>query len=496
MPATSICRFGAPAGAPRCRPLVVALLWLLALPAAPVNANADAAALAESLWRQAQAASIPAMALVIVDGDRPAFVSVHGDGADLQTPFRWGSITKVVTALTLLELARDREVALTTPVAELLQPPPFDNPWEAQAPLRIEHLLELTAGLADLTPAEFDDNRVLSLAAALADRRRLLWPPGLHHSYSNVAAGFSQALIEQLSGRTYAQAAAERVFRPLGIGGASFVPDPRLPGGFQADGSREIPYWNMTFPAFGALNAPPAGMARLVRALLHQGRVDGKPVFAADTIARLYRTQSSLGPNAGLEIGYGAGLYGWASHGQLFYGHGGDADGYRSRLGLLPDAGRGYLLVVNADNPRALRALTRQVEAFLARDLAATPIPPPGQPEAALLERLAGRYYPAAARFGVSRWQRGEATPADVLRVGDELRVTIGGRTTPLLYQDRLRFRRPADPAVSVVFAEHEGDLYLQGELGAFVRIHPGRCPAYIERCEPPPPRPPDSVDQ
>ena len=448
----------------------------------------DPAEVADRLWRQAHAASIPAMALVTVDGDRPPIVAVYGDGVDLQTPFRWGSVTKTVTALTLIELARERGVDLSTPVAALLQPSLFDNPWEATAPLRIDHLLELTAGLADLTAAEFADTQPLALPAALARGaadRRLLWPPGLQHGYSNAAAGFSEALIEALGDGPYAQQVDERVFRPLGMIGAGFDPDPRLPGGYQADGVTEIPYWHMTFRAFGALNAPPAAMGRLVRALLHDARGAERPALAAASVARLYRNQTGLGAAAGLEIGYGAGLYGWVSDGHLFYGHGGDADGYRSRLGLLPAAGRGYLLVINTDNPGVLRAMTRQVEAFLTEDLPPPAAPAASAPDPALLERFSGSYYPAGARFGIARWQSGQGAVAQVSPGAGGLRVRIRDTTTTLLHQDGGRFRRPGDPAVAVVFIEHDGDVYLQGELGNFVRIRPGRCPAYIGRCEP-----------
>ena len=44
---------------------------------------------------------------------------------------------------------------------------------------------------------------------------------------------------------------------------AGFSPEPDLPGGFRADGVTEIPYWHMTYPAYGALNAPLTDMIEL-----------------------------------------------------------------------------------------------------------------------------------------------------------------------------------------------------------------------------------------
>lgn len=440
----------------------------------------------ERLMEMQRDASVPVMVLVVLDGGQPVLLetsTLKDARFDPDTPFRWGSISKTVTALTLLEAARRHDLPLSTPVRTLVEPQLYHNPWKADYPLRLAHLVELTAGLADLTRAEFSDNRPRPLEEALergAQDRVMLWPPGLQHSYSNAAPGFSAAVVERIAGESFEAAARRLVLAPLGMTDAGFSPAAGLPGGFRAGGEREIPYWHMTFPAFGALNASPRAMARLMEALLNQGRVAGQPGLPASTITRAFRAEASLGARNGLTVTYGAGLYGWVRDGHLFYGHGGDADGYRSRFGLLPDSGRGYLVAINTDDPRLMGRLRRRLERALTTDLA-PPAPPPAAAVAEdVLDGYTGLYYPSATRFDIDGWQSGTAPHARVAVRDGALVFERNGRTTRLLPIDSRRFRRRDDPAATVVFVEQEGSLYLQGELGNYTRVRPGPCPSFI----------------
>jgi CubicO group peptidase (beta-lactamase class C family) len=435
----------------------------------------------EGLRRQEQ---VPAMGLAIFCNAEPVLISGHGN-ADVETPFRWGSITKSFTGLAGLRLTRTTAVDLDAPIRPILGPGYYRNPWAATEPVRLRHLLTLSAGLADLSRAEWVDNEPLPLSQAL-DRhqsdRRTHWPPGVQHSYTNVPPGLTAAVIEQRSGLPFDTFLQAQLFEPLGMKSASLDPVPGLPGGYRSDGITEIPYWHVTFRGFGALNATTSDMSRFIDMLISNGRLDGRRVLSEGLLEQFFTPSGTLGSAAGLEVGYGAGVYGWVRHGQLFHGHGGDADGYRSRYGLLRAHGRAYLVVINTDNPRLLGRMRRLLEQALTADLA----PPAGpRPAADDLDAYSGAYYPSTARFDAHGWRTGKRSRAVVRRLGDRLTFEHNRSTITLHPAGEGRFFRTDDPAITVVFVrDNRGSLYLQGELGNFVRTTPGPCPDFLPLCD------------
>lgn len=418
--------------------------------------------------------NVPAAGVILFDAGQPVVIRALGS-ATIETPFRWGSITKTFTALGLLHLANTNRWDLQTPVTALVSNPPFTNSWADTDPVRLIHLLELTAGFSDLSGAEFTFNEPLTLDEALTlnpASRATRWRPGLQHSYSNLIPGITSVLIEALSGKTFDDYLKQHVLEPLGMPHATLQPAQNLPGGYQADGTTPIPYWHMTYPAFGALNASLIEMANFMSALLNGGRVGEVQAIEPGNHRRLFQPSTGLAAQNGVQIGYGAGLYGRVRKGFVFFGHGGDADGYRSRYGLLPEVGRGYLIVINTDNPGLLRRIERLLESALTEDLPTNVTPPIAAIDVQRRLEITGPYYPTAARFGLERWQSGKATQADV-RISDTGLVFIRGqrRTQLLPVADNL-YRRKDDPQATVAFVKHSDNrIYLQGELGNYVRV-------------------------
>lgn len=447
------------------------------------NANTHWQALANAIQNQAQAAKVPAGAVVVFARGKRAAHEVWGKGVSHDTPFRWGSITKSFTALAVLDLVKETKLTLQTPVRDVLPELAFTNPWADTEPLRVVHLLELTAGLTDLSAQQFNDNTPLSLRQALTrhpKHRRLRWPPGLQHSYTNVAPGLSAFLIEAVSGLPFETYLEKRIFSRLRMANASLQPVDNLPGGFKADGYTKIPYWHMTYRGFGALNASSNALAQFVEVLLNK---DTQTQLPAAYLSAMLQPNSGPSASAGLLVGYGAGAYGRVRDGVVFYGHGGDADGYRSRYAVDPVSGRGYVVVINTDNPKLLRRLVTHLETHLAKGATRLSPTPPVSIPMSELRALEGTYYPSAARFGIEQWQSGNRRQVTVVFDGSHLVVKTGPSQDTLVALGGGRFRRDNDPLASVVFFTYANALYLQGELGNYVRVKPGPCPEYLSWC-------------
>jgi len=428
---------------------------------------------------------VAGFALTVVSG-RTGAKSGYGGLADREhktvvgpdTLFRIGSITKTFNALAVMMLVEEGRLDLDTPVRKIIEDPPFQNPWAETHPLRVMHLLEQSSGLLDLTREEFDHNEPFpTLEAAFAWRpqaRVMQWPPGWHHVYSNANAGLAGLVIERASGQDYADFISERLLRPLSMHTAGLFDDARtrkqLATGYDTDGKTPIPYWHMIFPPLGAINTTPQEMAALLELFLHRGKAGSERLLNPESIARMERPASTLAARQGLTYGYGAGLDQWLHDGFLWYGHGGDGDGYLSRFGYNRACDCGYFLTINAFNNDAIHQMRERVQDYLTRG-APAPKPPPADIDADRLQRLTGDYVAATRRF---EWQTPDELDSDRVRVvfedGALYTRSENGRRLLVPVTNRL-FRRLEQPVATMAFIEQDGEIFLQGDFGNYRRV-------------------------
>lgn len=172
-------------------------------------------------------------------GITAALVSVSGSGgswrgasgtADLDTGraaspdmrFRIGSVTKVFTAVVVLQLAAEHRVDLDTPVQHYLPGVlPADFP-----PITVAELLDHTSGLPGGTtddgeddPAAFVRERFghptpAQVVAEMAGRP-MTFAPGTQQQYNGENYYLLGMLVEKVTGRSYATEVTDRVLRPL-----------------------------------------------------------------------------------------------------------------------------------------------------------------------------------------------------------------------------------------------------------------------------------------
>lgn len=461
------------------------LLLVLAGGAPPCHAMADVDALLATLDAIREQSGVPAYGIALVEGERTVFAGARGV-ADLatgraagpQTVFRVGSITKTFTALAVMKAVEAGAVDLEATVAEVLGQGLLTNPWADTRPVRLVHLLEHTAGLAELSGEEMyhSDPAPLALGAALRLRpanRQVLWPPGTHYSYTNAGAGLASYVLEQRTGTTFEAYLASEILVPLGIGDASLLFDARadahLATGYDSDRRTPIPYWHMLFRAFGALNARPAEMAELVKLLLARGTHAGRRLLRAESVARMEQPRTTLAARSGLTFGYGLGVYAWHHRGIVFHGHGGDGDGYLAHFGYAPRSGRGYFIVINAFTHGPLARMRRAIESWVANDT--TPATPPDivEPPAG----VTGRYERATTRFPPPPGDVPDALV--VTRSAGRLTTRLNdGRPRALLAVNGRHFRRPGESGATIAIVPGpDGRFVFQGERQTFVRTGP-----------------------
>ncbi len=135
--------------------------------------------------------------------------------------FRIASISKVITAIVVLQLVEGGQLGLDDPVggrlAELVGATVTDP---AVAGITVRQLLSHTSGFPEYE-STFFRGHVDSCPAAgqVGLSRSLLAPPGTRYIYSNLNFCLLGLLVEQVAGRPYEAVVTDRLLAPLGIEG-------------------------------------------------------------------------------------------------------------------------------------------------------------------------------------------------------------------------------------------------------------------------------------
>jgi CubicO group peptidase (beta-lactamase class C family) len=323
----------------------------------------------------------PGAAIALVSRDRVLWMTAigkadvaSGRAATPDTLFRIASISKGFVALSVMMLVEEGKLSLDDPVRKLAPDVAFRNPWETTNPLRVVHLLEHTTGWDDLSPSEYahNDPASLTLSRGLAfrpNRRISRWKPGSGFSYCNSGPAVAARIVERISGKRYEDFVAERIFQPLGMPTASYFLTPavanRLATGYSADGKTQVRFWHLLLRPSGALNVSVREMSAYVRMHLNRGRYEHGVLVRPESIERIETPGSSLSARRGVKAGYGLCNTSFDYEGFTFHGHSGRMEGYSSRMSYLPDAGRGYVFMINSGDGKAAYEISQLLNAYL-----------------------------------------------------------------------------------------------------------------------------------
>ncbi|MFG2545436.1 serine hydrolase domain-containing protein [Streptomyces sp. NPDC048594] len=284
-------------------------------------------------------------------GERPALVNAR---------FRAGSVTKVVTAATVLRLAAEGRVDLDAPVQRYL-PGLFTPEFR---PIGVRQLLNHTSGI------QAGDGLGDDFAEAYAHRFDTLTPqrvarsaiakgpefdPGTRQHYLNINYTVLGLLIEKVTGRTYAAEATRLVLRPAGMRDTYFPgTDPRIRGphnrGYQKvegpDGTTklvDVTEWNQADRwAAGDMISTTADLERLLTELFSE-RIVPQP-----QLEEMFTTPAGLP-----EATRSAGLEYKKVGDRILWGKSGSRYGYSALIAGTRDLSRTLVHSVNSTDAKS-----------------------------------------------------------------------------------------------------------------------------------------------
>lgn len=273
----------------------------------------------------------------------------------VDTQFRFGSMGKMFTAVSILQLAQAGKLDLTAPIGRYL--PGYPNRDIAEH-VTVNNLLTHTGGTGNIFGPEFEAHRLELKAPAdyvtLYGARPARFAPGAQSEYSNYGFMLLGRIVETVSAQAYDDYIASHIFAPAHMTATGNQPETvRLPHrvtGYTIQGGQLVSVadtlpWSGT-PAGGGYSTV-GDLARFADALMANRLLD-----AAHT--KLLTTGGITAPN-GHFFPYDFG--GAAGDGRRFFGHGGGAPGMNGELRIFPaEPGHdAYTIVVlaNRDPPVA-----------------------------------------------------------------------------------------------------------------------------------------------
>jgi D-alanyl-D-alanine carboxypeptidase len=278
----------------------------------------------------------------------------------LDTRFRIGSMNKMFTAVSVLQLVQAGKIKLTDPLGKYITDYPNQD---VAAKVTIHHLLTHTGGTGDIFGPEFNAHRLelrtLNDYVALYGKRAPAFEPGSRWVYSNYGMVLAGVVVERVSGQSYYDYVAEHVYKPAGMTLTGSQPES------EAVRDRSIGYMR---PQGGGAWTPNTDT------LPYRGTSAGG---GYSTVGDLMKFADALMGHKLLNPEYtelliagkvdsgGAGRYAYGfedgrKDGVGAVGHSGGAPGMNGDLRIYPQSGYVVAVLANLDPPAA-----QQVSAFL-----------------------------------------------------------------------------------------------------------------------------------
>ncbi len=312
---------------------------------------------------------VPGVAVAVVKDDKVVLAKGYGvrtlgesPAVTERTLFAIGSCSKAFTAAALGMLVDEGKLKWDDPATKYLRGFELYDPY-ATRELTLRDLLCHRCGLDrhDMVWYGSGSNR-----DDILKRMRYAKPSSSFRSkfgYQNVMFLAAGQVVPAVTGKSWDDFVAERIFKPLGMkssntsvaalpkGGDVAMPHEKIEGKLKT-----VPWRNIdnVAPA-GSINSSAEEMARWVRLQLGGGKFEGNRLLSSGTLGEMHKSQTIVpaeGPSAKL---YPHGHFrtyglGWFLHdyrGRLVVEHGGNIDGMSALVALLPEEKLGLVVLTN-----------------------------------------------------------------------------------------------------------------------------------------------------
>src|SRR6185436_10655890 len=271
----------------------------------------------------------------------------------LDTRFRIGSMNKMFTAVSILQLVQAGKIKLTDPLGKYLTDYPNKD---VASKVTIHQLLTHTGGTGDIFGPDFAAHRLelraLTDYVGLYGARALRYEPGGRWEYSNYGMLLLGVVIERVSGQSYYDYVEQHVFRPAGMTHSGSLPEDQAVPDRSMGYMRRSGAWTLntnTLPYRGT--SAGGGYSSVGDLVAFAEALMNNKLLNAEYTAMLITGKVDVAE--GRKYAYG--FEDARVNGEGAVGHGGGAPGMNGELRIYPQSGYVIAVLSNLDPPAASR---------------------------------------------------------------------------------------------------------------------------------------------
>lgn len=256
-----------------------------------------------------------------------------------QTVYRIASITKQFTAALILKYQEEGKLKIDDTIGKYYPDAPAS--WSK---VTIKHLLNHRSGIPSYTglpgfmEGQVRIKRTPTEIIKLTQDKPLSYAPGTQYKYNNTGYALLGYVIEKISGKSYAEAVSEKIFKPLNLNHTYYETNEIIPqraSGYSQNKGRVVTadYVDMSMPyAAGSLNSTVEDL-RSWQSQLFSGK------FISQDSLKLMLTDYGSHYGFGMSVGDVAGHKVWA--------HNGGISGFSAHQSYVPDVQLSVTLLSN-----------------------------------------------------------------------------------------------------------------------------------------------------
>jgi CubicO group peptidase (beta-lactamase class C family) len=360
------------------------LLFLAALllPTPAAAADPDPAAIDRIVNDALKSWEVPGAALVVVRGDQVLVLKGYGlkhhekrDPVTPDTLFPLASCTKAFTSTLLAMLADDGKLNWDDHVRDRLPGFKLSDP-NADAMVTLRDLLSHRTGVSGNDLLWYHAPWNIDHVLARVEKLPLTYPFRAGFDYNSIMYMAAGRAAANAGKKPWEEQVRERITGPLGMAGVRFTTKDIPADADRATGHQKknriavIPAYEMPEPnPAGSIHASARDLAAWVKFHLAGGTFNGTRLVSEkklgetkmpQNIVRLEGIARAMNPDT-TQLSYGLGWVVQDHRGKKLVLHGGQIDGFRVQITLLPDEKLGFVLLNNLHETRMNQAVTNSL---------------------------------------------------------------------------------------------------------------------------------------